>query len=74
MQKNSQDFSIQDAVRAAQSEAGQQLLSLLRQSDPQALQRAMQYAAAGDLAKAKSTLDSLMASEEAKKLAKQLGG
>lgn len=72
MQKNSQDFSMQDAIRAAQSEAGQQLLALLQQSDPQTLQKAMAHAAAGDLMQAKEALEALMSSPEAKKLAKKL--
>lgn len=74
MEKKTQDFSMQDAVRAAQSEAGQQLLALLQKTDPQTLQRAMEQAAAGDLAQAKQSLEALMASPEAKKLMDRLGG
>lgn len=74
MEKNSQEFSMQDAVRAAQSEAGQQLLALLQRTDPQMLQKAMQQAAAGNLTEAKQALETLMASPEAKKLVDQLGG
>lgn len=74
MEKNSQEFSMQDAVRAAQSEAGQQLLTLLQRTDPQMLQKAMQQAAAGNLTEAKQALETLMSSPEAKKLVDQLGG
>lgn len=63
---------MQDAIRAAQSEAGQQLLALLQQSDPQTLRKAMAHAAAGDLMQAKEALETLMSSPEAKKLAKKL--
>ena len=44
MQKNSQDFSMEEALRLAKSPAGQQLLALLKQSDPQTLQQAVQQA------------------------------
>lgn len=48
MQKNSEDFSMQEAMRLAKSPAGQQLFALLQQTDPAALHQAMDQAAAGD--------------------------
>ena len=74
MQKNSGDFSVQDAMRLANSPAGQQLLALLQQADPQSLQAAINRASAGDLNQAKEALGPLLALEEVKKLLQQLGG
>lgn len=74
MQKNSQDFSMQEALRLAQSDTGQQLLALLQRSDPGRLQQAMDQAASGDYEQMKSTMATLLASPEAKKLLEKLGG
>ena len=73
MQKNSQDFSIEDALRMAKSPAGQQLIALLKQADPQTLQQAMQQANSGDYTQAKASLQEILASSEAKALLQQLG-
>ena len=74
MQKNSQDFSMQEALRLAKSPAGQQLLAMLQNSDSDRLQQAASQAAAGDFAQASKTLSSLMASPDVQALLKQLGG
>ena len=74
MQKNSQNFSMQDAMQLANNPAAQQLLALLQNSDPDALRKAMAQAAAGDYAQAKQVLTPLFASEDAKKLLEQIGG
>ncbi len=74
MQKNSEDFSVQEALRLAKSPAGQQLLAMLQRSDSGQLKQAMDLAAAGDYTQAKDTLSSLLSSPEAKKLLEQLGG
>ena len=74
MQKNSDNFSTQDAMRLANTPAGQQLLSLLQRSNPDVLETAKQQAANGNYAQLTKTLESLMASEEIKNLLKQLGG
>ena len=74
MEKNSGDFSVQEAMRLAKSPAGQQLLALLQQTDPQALQAAISRASAGDLSQAKEALAPLLASEDVKKLLQQMGG
>lgn len=74
MQKNSGDFSMQDVLRMVNSPAGQQLLALLRQSDPASLQKAMEQASSGDYSQAKQSLSPILASEEVKKLLQQLGG
>lgn len=74
MQKNPQGFDTESAMRLAGTPAGQQLLSLLQQANPAALQSAMTQAAAGDMTEARNILQPLLASEEIQKLLKQLGG
>ena len=74
MQKNSGNFSMQDAMQLVNSPAGKQLISLLQQSDTAIMKKAMEQASAGDYSKAKLALEPLLASEEIQKLLKQLGG
>lgn len=74
MQKNSQDFSMQEALRLANSPAGQQLLALLRETDSVRLERAAAEVSSGDYTKASKTLGSLLSSPEIQKLLKELGG
>ena len=74
MQKNSDDFSMQEALRLAKSPAGQQLLAMLQRNDKGQLKQAMNQAATGDYTQAKETLSTLLSSPEAKKLLEQLGG
>ncbi len=73
MQKNSQDFSMQEALRLAKSPAGQQLLAMLRQADSEKIQQIMSQASAGKLEQAKEGLQGLLNSPEAKALLEQLG-
>ena len=70
MQKNPDGFHFEDAMRLAATPTGRQLLSLLQQSDPAALQNVMAQAAAA----AQNMLHPLLADEEVQKLLKQLGG
>lgn len=72
MQKNSQNFSMQDAMRLANSDAGQRLLEILKQSDGKTLQQAMDQAAAGNYENMQKTLSSLLASQEVQALLKEL--
>ena len=74
MQKNSPKFSMEDALRLAKSDAGQRLLAILKQSDSNQLQQAMEQANAGNYENAQKALSSLMASQEVKDLLKELGG
>ena len=74
MQKNSQDFSMQEVMKLAKSPAGQQLLALLQASDGRQMEQAAKLAAAGDYARAAKILESTLSSEQAQKLMKQLGG
>ena len=72
MQKNSQNFSMQDAVRLAGTDAGQQLLRHLQQTQGDALQKAAAMAAAGDFRRAGASLAPLLDSLEVRALLQQL--
>ena len=73
MQKNSQDFSIEEAARLANTPAGQQLLAMLRSADPDQLQQIADKASAGDYAQANEILRSVLSSPEARKILNNLG-
>lgn len=68
------NLSKEDAMRIAQSDAGQKLMTILQQSDGTQLQYAIQQASAGNFEQAKNTLSALMSSPEAQALLKELGG
>ncbi len=75
MQKKSDDFSeisLQKAMAIAKSDSGQQLLQLLQSQNGDALQAAMDQAAAGNYAGVKNTLNQLLASEDAQALIKRM--
>ena len=74
MQKNSQNFSMQDAMRLANSEAGQRLLAILKQSGGDQLQQAAQLASTGDYAQAQQLLKGFLQNPEVQQLLSQLGG
>ena len=74
MQKNSDNLSMEDALRLAKSPVGQQLLALLQQYDPNAIKQAMQQASNGDYNKVKETLTPLLASQDIQSLLRQMGG
>ena len=74
MQKNFQDFSMEEVMRLAKSPAGQQLLAMLQQGDSAKLEQAVQQAKTGDYSQAGQTLNTLLSSPEAQKLIKELGG
>ena len=74
MEKKSQNFSIKEAQRLANSPAGKELMGLLQRSDSAAVQKAMDLAAAGDYAAAGNALNALLSSPEAQQLIQQLGG
>lgn len=74
MQKNNQDFSIDEIMRLAKSPAGQQLFAMLKQNDNEKLEQAVSHAKAGDYTQAGQTLSTMLSSPEAQKLLKELGG
>lgn len=74
MMEKSDHFSIQDAMRMAQSPAGQQLLSMLQQKNTDELQQAMAQASTGNYTAAQKLLTELMQDPKAMALLSQLGG
>lgn len=72
MKKNSGDISMEEAMRLARSDTGQQLFRLLQSQDPPALERAMSQAAAGDQAQVARTLSQLLSSPQVRALLEQL--
>ncbi|MBQ7416263.1 MAG: hypothetical protein IJW14_04420 [Oscillospiraceae bacterium] len=73
MRKNSDNFSMQDAMRLAQSEAGQQLFAMLRAQNGDAVDQAMAQAASGDYSQIKQTLAGLLSSPQVQTMLEQLG-
>ena len=73
MQKNSQDFSMSDAMKLAQSPAAQQLLAMLRSTDAALLEEVSQHAKAGDFSQASQLLQKLLSSPESQALLNKLG-
>lgn len=73
MEKNFHDFSMQEAMKLANSDAGRQLIALLRQQNSQQLNTAMDQAAAGDMTGVKDTINKMLANPQAKELLQQLG-
>ena len=74
MQEKFPNFSIDEAMRLANSPAGKQLMALLQQQPKETLNTAADKAAAGDLNAAKATLSALLSSKEAQALMNQLRG
>ena len=70
---NQSNFSMQDAMRLAATPAGQQLIAMLQSQNNADLNAAMTSAAAGDYAKAKEALSSLLSDPKTQALLKQLG-
>ena len=74
MQKNSENFSMQEALRLVKSPAGQQLLALLQQQDSGKVQQIADHAAAGSYENAMQSLKPLLDSPQVQALLRQLGG
>ena len=72
MQKNSSDFSMQEALRLAKSPTGQRLLAMLQQYDAGTLEKAAAQASQGNSAAAKETLQSVLASPQVQPMLQQL--
>ena len=71
MQKNSQNFSMQEALRLAHSDAGQRLLAMLSAAGGDSLKKA---AAQGDVEAVKKSLGPLLQDPAFQALLKQLEG
>ena len=74
MQKNSEKFSVQDAMRLAGTPAGQELLNLLRRGDSSGLQQAAQLASEGNYAQAQQLLSGFLQDPEVQRLLSKMGG
>lgn len=74
MQKNSENFSLQDVMRLAATPAGQQLIALLRQGNTAMLQEAARLASEGDTARARELLSGYLSDPAVRDLLAQLGG
>lgn len=74
MEKKSQEFSMEDALRMARSPAARQLMDAAKARDPDALNRAMTSAASGNYAQAQKDLQSLLSDPTLQALLRQLGG
>jgi len=72
MEKKYQDFSMQEAMRLAQSDAGQQLLRLLQSGHGDAARSAMENAQNGNIAQAQKALHALLFDPQAQALLRQL--
>lgn len=73
MQKNSPDFSLEEVLRLAKSPAGQQLIAMLREADPDQISQVMAQANSGAYTEAGKTLEQMLSSPEAKALLNDLG-
>lgn len=73
MQKKSDDFSMQEALRLAKSEAGQKLYATLQSQNSDTFSKAVEQASAGDYSAAKQTLSALLSSPQVKAMLEQLG-
>ena len=72
MDKNFDHISMRNAIKMANSEAGQQLLELLRSQNGDALNAAMTNAASGDYSKIKEDLSAMLSSPQVQALMEQL--
>lgn len=72
MQKKSEDFSVQEAMRLAKTPAGQQLLAMLQQENGAQLQSVMRLAQSGDMAGAGKALQSILSGSSARSLIKEM--
>lgn len=72
MQKKTDDFSMQEAMRLANSDLGKQLIALFQEQHGAQYQNVMNSARTGDLEQAKRSLAAFMDDPKTKALLKQL--
>ena len=70
---NSMEFSIQQAMKLAQTPEGQQLIAALKKEAGSEVQNAVKKAAAGNMEDAKQTVSSLLKHPEIRSLLDKLG-
>lgn len=74
MEKNFQDFSMQEALRLAQTPAGQRLLAMLQQQYGEQLRQVITQAAAGHYEEVQRKMTDLLSNPEAQTLLNQMRG
>ena len=74
MEKNFQDFSMQEALRLAQTPAGQRLLTMLQQQYGEQLRQVINQAAAGHYEEVQRKMTDLLSNPEAQSLLNQMRG
>lgn len=72
MRKNSDNFSMEQLQKIAQSPAGQQLYATLREQNSAQLQNAMTHAASGDMQQAKTALSDILSDPKTIAMLKKL--
>lgn len=72
MYENFNNFSSQDIIKMANSEAGQKLIAYLQQQNSKQVSYAMEKAAAGDYSQAKQTVNELLTDPKTVQLLEQL--
>lgn len=72
MHSNRDSFSMEDAMRLANSPAGQQLIALLKSVGGSSVEQARQAAQKGDYETAKSNLSQLLQSKDVQRLLKEM--
>ena len=72
MEKKYDGFSMQEAMRLAQSDAGPQLLQLRRGNHGDAARSALEKAQDGDIAQAKQALQAFLSDPQAQELLRKL--
>ena len=73
MEKKSQDFSVSDVQKIANSPQGKQLMALLQKNGGTQLQEAMAKATDGNYKEAAALLQTLTKTPEIKELLRQMG-
>lgn len=71
---DSNGYSIQDAMRFAQSDTGKQLIALLQQTQGETLKEAMAQASSGNLEQTKKTMQSVLSDPKIRAILEQMGG
>ena len=72
MTKNSDNFSMREAMALANSEAGQRIITLLKTQNNPKLQKAAREAAAGNYGEAKQSLSAALSPEQIQAILEQL--
>lgn len=72
MQNNQENFSIQDAMRLANTPAGKELLALLKSGGGDTMDKARKQAEQGDFEQVKQTLSSVLQSPRVQELLQEM--